>query len=181
MKYPGLFHLLDNRDMLTRQQERSEGRPPDAAVDGVSSWWIVAALLGALVLAVVAAVKAGALPVLPAKLVFALALPAFFAAALVAIGRDAPARSPALVRRRRSPADAPSDDDPSPDAAGDDPESGEAEHVYRWRHRRLLALGLSGMTAGVLAADARFSVHELERLLTAGCPLATALRILRPI
>jgi hypothetical protein len=32
----------------------------------------------------------------------------------------------------------------------------------------------------MLAAEPAFSVHELERLLAAGCPLGTALRILRP-
>ena len=44
----------------------------------------------------------------------------------------------------------------------------------------MVAAGVAEDTAAILAAHRMFSVHELERLLDAGCPLGTALRILWP-
>ena len=42
---------------------------------------------------------------------------------------------------------------------------------------RLRRLGVPRELAATLAAERAFSVHDLERLLAAGCPLGTALRI----
>lgn len=178
---PGLLcNVLHNRVVLARQEDR-RGVSRNTAAAVFSALWIVVGLLGALVVAAIAAGQAGALPALPTQLVLALVLPAFYAAALVAIGRDAAGRSQVVAGPRRSPDDALLDADGSLDDEGDPSELAEVDQVYRWRHRRLLALGVSEMAAALLAVDVRFSVHDLERLLAAGCPLVTALRILRPV
>lgn len=61
------------------------------------------------------------------------------------------------------------------------PRAEEASLVSNWRRERLVAAGVSEPSAELLSMDHRFSVHELEQLLAAGCPLETALRILEPI
>lgn len=48
--------------------------------------------------------------------------------------------------------------------------------VVRWRTERLLALGYDLHDAAHLALS-QVDVHELERLIGTGCPLATAVRI----
>jgi hypothetical protein len=50
-----------------------------------------------------------------------------------------------------------------------------------WRKSRLTSLGVPDTAAELLSIDHRFSVGELERLLAAGCPLDTALRIVWPL
>jgi hypothetical protein len=44
----------------------------------------------------------------------------------------------------------------------------------------LTRLGVSEYAALILACDPSFSIEDLKRLLTMGCPLGTALRILWP-
>ena len=54
------------------------------------------------------------------------------------------------------------------------------QRVQGWRKARLTTLGVAEETAMILASHSSFSVHELDRLLKAGCQLGTALRILWP-
>jgi hypothetical protein len=48
--------------------------------------------------------------------------------------------------------------------------------ITRWRTERLLTLGFSLREAAFLALT-EVDVHELERLIAAGCPRETAVRI----
>jgi hypothetical protein len=157
--------------MLT--QERRLGERPGSPSRGLSALWIGALLLGAVVLSVITALKAGALPTLAAKAALAAAIPAFFGASFAAMRRD-------NERGRQAPPyPIPGEDDLAPDD-NDDYGARELDQVRRWRSERLDRLGVRAELRAVLAADPAFSIHELERLLSAGCPLATALRILEP-
>jgi hypothetical protein len=49
-------------------------------------------------------------------------------------------------------------------------------NVLRWRTERLIALGYDFRRAAFLAYSG-VNIHELERLIRKGCPLATAERI----
>ena len=49
-------------------------------------------------------------------------------------------------------------------------------NVLQWRTERLVALGYELREAAFLAIW-QIDVHELERLIVKGCPLATAVRI----
>jgi hypothetical protein len=151
-------------------QEEPRQAAADTAVRAWSLLWLVAVGFGVAVVAAIAATKSGSLPALPAKFALGLTIALLFATSLAAVGRDG------RVARTypRAPADdAPEDED---DVRG----SSEIERVYSWRQSRLAALGVTREAAMLLAADTRLDVHELERLLAAGCPLATALRILQP-
>jgi hypothetical protein len=134
---------------------------------------ILAILLGVAVVAAIAANKSGALPALPAKIVLGVTLPLLYGTSLAAIGTRRPRRGVTVGGDRRPLEDGPAGQDDLRPAR-------EVEQVYRWRRTRLASLGVTDDAAMILAADGRFSVHEFERLLTAGCPLDTALRILRP-
>ena len=135
-----------------------------------SPFAILALLVGAVVLAAIAGVKSGVMPPLAAKVVLGVTIPIFFGAFLGAIPRGRAAGLGAGWRPAEGPL-----------AAGDDLQRGsEVERVYAWRNARLAALGVSEETAAILGAHPTFSVHELDRLLRAGCPLGTALRILSP-
>ena len=137
-------------------------------------WAILATLAGALVLAAIMGLKLDAVPELPAKVILGVSLALFYGAALGAI--RPPAR-PRLAARRRDPRP----DDGTPTADADDVQRpSEDERVRAWRRTRLTALGVPEDVALVLAEDLSFSHHELKRLLGHGCPLGTALRILRP-
>ena len=48
--------------------------------------------------------------------------------------------------------------------------------ILRWRTERLIALGFDSGRATVLACSP-IDIHELERLISRGCPPATAARI----
>lgn len=136
----------------------------------MSPFAILAVLVGAVVLAAIAGAKSGAVSPLAATVVLGVTIPIFFGAFFGAIPRG---RAAALGAGRR-PAG-------GPPAAGDDVQRGsEVERVCAWRNARLAALGVAGETAVILGAHPTFSVHELDRLLKAGCPLGTALRILWP-
>jgi hypothetical protein len=55
----------------------------------------------------------------------------------------------------------------------------EAEiDVYCWRMEQMLAAGYSHFIAGVLAANTEVDLHAACALISAGCPEATAYRIL---
>jgi hypothetical protein len=160
---------------MTTRQRLSGRRARGTSIHAAAVLWMLAVLLGAVVMAGIAAAKSGALPVLPAKLVLGLSIPLFYAAALGAIRRDG-SRGPSSALRegpRRA------------DFALVEEQTGrrvsEIEQVQRWRRARLVALGVADEPARILAARAELSVHELERLLEAGCSLGTALRILDPI
>jgi hypothetical protein len=131
---------------------------------------ILAILLGAVVLAAFTGLKSGAMPSLPAKVILGVTIPILFGTLLSSIPRG---REAALGVGWRSAEEVP---------AGEDDQQGgsEVERVHGWRNARLAALGVAEETAMILAAHRTFSVHELERLLEAGCPLGTALRILWP-
>lgn len=137
-------------------------------------WAILATLAAALVVAAIIGLKLGALPQLPAKIVLGVSIAVFFGAALAAV--TPPERvGPAERRVARHP------DDEAPVADNDDiRRPSEDERVQAWRRTRLAELGVPEDVALVLAEERSFSPHELKRLLVAGCPLATALRILWP-
>ena len=137
-------------------------------------WAILATLAAALVLAAIMGLKLGALPEVPAKIVLGVSIAVFFSAALAAV------RSPELAgpAARRA---APHPDDRAPVADNDDiRRPSEDERVQAWRRTRIAELGVPEDVALVLAEERAFSPHELKRLLVAGCPLGTALRILWP-
>lgn len=52
----------------------------------------------------------------------------------------------------------------------------EDEKLYAWRKERFLALGFSGVASGALARK-QVDHHKVNRVLTAGCPIETAVRI----
>lgn len=58
----------------------------------------------------------------------------------------------------------------SRDGEDDDP-------VLAWRTLRFLDLAFDEMSAALLA-ESRADVHDVEKLIAAGCPLAIALKIL---
>jgi hypothetical protein len=128
-------------------------------------------LLAAAILAAIASVKAGALPVLEGKVLLGAIIPLFFAMAFAAIHMDS------QNGRKVSSLELPFDEELEVE---DFQQAPEVERVYRWRGTRLSRLGLDEELTDILAAEPGFSVHELERLLGKGCPLGTALRILQP-
>lgn len=130
-------------------------------------------MLSVLIVAVFAAFKSGALPSLPAKVVLGLTIPMVFGASFAAVGHTSRGGDGALRFSSRSAGDASTTEDEASTAS-------EHERVGAWRTARLSALGVAEETSLLLAGCSSFSVHELERLLEAGCPLRTALRILWP-
>ena len=137
-------------------------------------WAILATLAAALVVTVILGLKLGALPDLPAKIVLGVSIAVFFGAALAAV--RLPERAGPAARRA-----APHSDDRGPVADNDDiRRPSEHERLQAWRRTRLAELGVPEDAALVLAEERSFSPHELKRLLVAGCPLGTALRILWP-
>ena len=62
------------------------------------------------------------------------------------------------------------------EAADDLPPVDEQLDVLQWRTERLMALGYRFPQAAMLACSAA-DIHEVERLIARGCPLATAARI----
>jgi hypothetical protein len=155
--------------MVTQQANLGENR--GSGSDRLSRLWIAALLAGIGVVAAIATVNSGALPTVPAKILLGATITLFFAASFAAVRMDG-------ERDRHAPFD-------SPPAEGElepydhvRPPS-EPERVYSWRRTRLKRLGVHPELRGMLAAETAFSIHELEQLLAAGCPLGTALRILQ--
>jgi hypothetical protein len=145
----------------------------ETTVRAKSPFAILAILLGAVVLVALTGLNSGAMPPLPARVILGVAIPTFFATSFAAIWDTSRAREAALRPSRRPPEAArPAEDDLQ--------RASEIERVQAWRTARLAGLGVAEETARILATHPTFSVHELERLLETGCPLATALRILRP-
>ena len=144
------------------------------AIRSMRPWAILATLAGALVLAAIMGLKLDAVPELPAKIILGVSLPVFYGAALAAI--RPPARPRPAARR---PDPRPQDRTPAADS-DDAHRPSEDERMRAWRRSRLTALGVPQDVALVLAENPSFSHHELKRLLGRGCPLGTALRILRP-
>jgi hypothetical protein len=144
------------------------------AIRSTRPWAILTALAGALALAAIMALNLDAVPELPAKIILGVSLPVFYGAAF---GAMRPPGRPKLAARRPEPR--PDDGTPAAETA-DVQRPSEDERVHAWRRTRLTALGVPEDVALVLAEDPSFSHHELERLLGRGCPLGTALRILRP-
>lgn len=133
---------------------------------------ILAAFLGAVVLGTIAGLTSGAMPPLPAKVVLGVTIPLLFLTWLAAIPATSRIRAAAPRPGGRPLEASPSEDDLE--------RASEVDRVHGWRNARLLALGVAEDTAMMLAAHRTFSVHELERLVAAGCPLGTALRIVWP-
>jgi hypothetical protein len=145
---------------------------------------MMAVVAGVVVIAAIAAVKAGALTPVPAKIVLGSALPVFYGSSLVAIGRGNRSSLVATGHRNRGRRRRLDQDILEVDVASapDNPLLAEEPRlVYSWRKDRLMSAGVSEASAELLSVDERFSVHELEQLLEAGCSLETALRILEPI
>ena len=156
---------------MTKEARRGDMRGRKAG--GFSSLWMLVLLLGLVVLATIAAARSGALGPLTGKVLLGVAIPLFFGMSLAAVGRDSRGRPEGPSHRPLPVEDGfaeESDGQPAP----------EVEQVYRWRRLRLRRLGVPRESTKLLAADLAFSVQELERLLGAGCPLETALRILQP-
>lgn len=55
----------------------------------------------------------------------------------------------------------------------------EHEHVFRWRWERSHQMGCDLRLADRVAAS-QIDLHQLEDLISSGCPPRTAYRILRP-
>jgi hypothetical protein len=156
---------------VTIRQEDPRQAAPDPTVRTWSLLWLVAIALGVVVVAAIAAAKSDSVPALPAKVALGVTITLLFATSLAAVGRDGP-RGRVGQDNSCAPAD---------DASVDEDGSPELDRVYNWRRAQLTTLGVTWDAAMLLAADARLDVHELERLLAAGCPLPTALRILQPV
>ena len=58
-------------------------------------------------------------------------------------------------------------------------EPDEEEQVWRWRYRRVRALGFDRFDAELLASNPNVDLHRLEALLNAGCSPKLAKRIVR--
>lgn len=56
---------------------------------------------------------------------------------------------------------------------------GDTSQVFLWRFQRSLDMGFGRRLADRIAAN-QIDLHELERLISSGCRLRTAYRILRP-
>lgn len=153
-------------------QEARPGGMPGSARGRLSWLWIPTLLVGVAVVAAIASVKASALPDLGGKVLLGSTIPLFFGMAFAAIRMDS------QTGRTVPSLDLPVDDELTEDE--DFQSAPEIERVYQWRSTRLSGLGLDPEQPGILAAETQFSIHELERLLRAGCPLGTALRILQP-
>jgi hypothetical protein len=135
---------------------------------------MITILSGLVVIAANDAVKADALTPVPAKILLGSALPVFYGSSLAAIGLGNPSRSRRIDQEVLEVDEASPQQDDSPRVEG-------PSLVSNWRRERLVSAGVSEPSAELLSMDHRFSVHELEHLLGAGCPLETALRILEPI
>ena len=157
--------------MITHQASR--GQAPGSVAAGLSALWIIALLLAAIVLAAIATAKTGALPTTTAKALLSVTITLFFVVSFAAMRMDADVRRKVPSHPLRVEDDVARDDDDAPPAP-------EPDQVYSWRSTRLMRLGVDRELRTILAAEPAFSIHELERLLAAGCPLGTALRILQP-
>jgi hypothetical protein len=62
---------------------------------------------------------------------------------------------------------------------GENQSGADAVAVYLWRFQRSQTMGFASQLADRIAAS-EVDLHELERLLSCGCPPRTAYRILRP-
>jgi hypothetical protein len=157
--------------MATREASRELMR--GGMTGGLSRLWILVTLLAVVVMATIGSIQSGALGPFAARPLLAVTVALFFAMLFAAMRRDTPIRrevpfhgrargeEDALTRERQA---APP----------------ETDEVCDWRSMRLRRLGVPRELTANLAAEPAFSVHELERLLAAGCPLDTALRILDP-
>jgi uncharacterized integral membrane protein len=156
--------------MATREVSRERTRGDRTS--GLSRLWILVILLAVVVMATTASVQSGALGHLAAWPLLAVTVALFFAMSFAAMRMDTPIPGAVPFHGGARVEDAP---------AGDrEAEPPEIDEVYAWRSMRLRRLGVPRELTANLAAEPAFSVHELERLLAAGCPLDTALRILDP-
>jgi hypothetical protein len=155
--------------MVKREARRERTR--GASTVGLSWLWIVVLVLAVLVVATIASVQSGVLGPFGARPLLAVTVALFFAMSFAAMRMD-PQSRPELP----FPGRARVEDALARDREAEPP---EIDEVYGWRSMRLRRLGVPRELRVNLAAERAFSVHELERLLAAGCPLDTALRILQ--
>ena len=155
--------------MATREVSRERTRGDRTS--GLSRLWILVILLAVVAMATIGSVQSGALGPVAARPLLGVTVALFFAMSFAAMRMDTPIRTVPLHGRARVE-----------DGLAGDPEAKppEIDEVYGWRSMRLQRLGVPRELRAKLAADPALSVHELERLLAAGCPLDTALRILDP-
>ena len=157
--------------MTTREASRQPMR--GGVTGGLSRLWILVALFAVVVMATTASAQSGALGPATAQPLLAVTIALLFVTLFAAMRMDTPIR-----RELPFHGGARGEDDA---LAGErEAEPHETDRVYDWRRMRLRCLGVPRELRANLAAEPAFSVHELERLLAAGCPLGTALRILRP-
>lgn len=156
--------------MATREASRELMR--GGRTGGLSRLWILVILLAVVVMATIGSVQSGALGPFAALPLLAVTVALFFAMSFAAMRMDTPIRRAVPFRGRARVEDAPARDREA--------ESPEIDEVFAWRSVRLQRLGVPRNLTPNLAAEPAFSLHELERLLAAGCPLGTALRILHP-
>jgi hypothetical protein len=154
--------------MREARRQRTRGE----STGGLSWLWIVVLLLAVLVMATIGSVQSGVLGPVAARPLLGVAVVLFFVMSFAAVRMDTPIRTGVALHGR----------DRVEDALARDPEAKppEIDAVYGWRSMRLRHLGVPRELTANLAVEPAFSVHELERLLVAGCPLGTALRILHP-
>jgi hypothetical protein len=140
---------------------------------GLSGLWILVLLLAVVAMATIGSVQSGALAPFAGRPLLAVTVALFFAMSFAAMRMDMPIRRELPlhggVRREEDAV-----------AREREVEAPEIDEVYGWRSMRLRRLGVPRELRANLAAEPAFSVHELERLLAAGCPLGTALRIVDP-
>jgi hypothetical protein len=156
--------------MATREASRQPMR--GGVTGGLSRLWILVALLAVVVMATTGSVQSGALGPSAARPLLALTIALLLAMTFAAMRMDTPIRREVPFHGR-----APGEEDAL--ARERDVAPPETDQVYDWRSMRLRRLGVPRELRADLAAEPAFSVHELERLLAAGCPLGTALRILQ--
>lgn len=155
--------------MATREASRELMR--GGTTGGLSRLWILVALVAVVVMATIGSVQSGALGPSAARPLLAVTIALFFAMSFAAVRMDTPIRREVPLGLPRV------EDAPARDWEAEPP---EIDEVYGWRSMRLERLGVPWELRAKLAAEPALSVHELERLLAAGCPLDTALRILDP-
>lgn len=157
--------------MATREASRQPMRR--GVTGGLSRLWILVALLAVVVMATTASVQSGVLGTSVGRPFLALTIVLLFVMLFVAMRMDTP-----ILREVPFHGGARGEEDALTGEREAEPP--ETDQVYDWRRMRLRRLGVPRELRANLAAEPLFSVHELERLLAAGCPLGTALRILRP-
>ena len=165
---------------MRRQHWRAPERhactgPHDSSLGRTPLVRMLPALFGAFVVLAIVAINTGALATTASKLFLGLVIAGFFLTSFYVIDRGDHRDQTVAFVSGPPPADGAFVVENCP------PLTSEVDEVESWRHTRLVQLRVPDETATILATQREFSVHELEGLLSSGCPLDTALRILNPV